>query len=116
MLCGTKRDGRTLAHSTLEEIRNLAVRRMNDGEHPDVVAASFRMNRSWVYKCRSPEQGHGHGVHVLRSNKATGRPRKLTESQERQFFRWFNGKLSDQCGFDSGLWTRQIVQELVVTR
>jgi thioredoxin-like negative regulator of GroEL len=34
-----KRDGRTLAHNTLEEIRVLAVQRMKDGEHPEVFAA-----------------------------------------------------------------------------
>ena len=87
MLCGMKRDGRTLAHNTLEEMRGLAVQRMKDGEHPEVVAASFGMNRSWAYKCRSLAQGRGRGVRVLRSTKGTGRPRKLTEAQERQVFR-----------------------------
>lgn len=116
MLEGMKRDGRTLAHNTLEEMRVLAVQRMKDGEHPEVVAASFGMNRSWAYKCRSLAQGRGRGVRVLRSTKGTGRPRKLTQAQERQVFRWVNGKRPDQYGFDFGLWTRQIVQELLVTR
>lgn len=30
--------------------------------------------------------------------------------------RWVNGKRPDQYGFDFGLWTRQIVQELLLTR
>lgn len=47
---------------------------------------------------------------------ATRRPRKLTTAQERQVFSWINGKRSNQCGFDFGLWTRQIVQELLLTR
>jgi hypothetical protein len=50
----------------------------------------------------------------LRSTKGTGRPRKL--AQERQVFRWVNGKRPDQYGFDFGLWTRQIVQELLLAR
>ncbi len=48
--------------------------------------------------------------------KGTGRPRKLTPTQERQVYRWVNGKRPDQYGFDFGLWTRQIVQELLLTR
>ena len=111
-----KRDGRTLAHNTLEEMRVLAVQRMNEGEHPAAVAASFGMNRSWAYKCKAAARGRGRGLKSLRSTKGTGRPRKLTSAQERQVFRWVNGKRPDQHGFDFGLWTRQIVQELLLSR
>lgn len=114
--CFMKRDGRTLAHNTLEEMRVLAVQRMSEGEHPNAVAASFGMNRSWAYKCRASARGRGHGLKALRSTKASGRPRKLTPSQERKVFRWVNGKRPDQYGFDFGLWTRQIVQELLHSR
>ena len=109
-----KRDGRTLAHNTLEEMRVLAVQRMKEGEHPAAVAASFGMNRSWAYKCKAAVRGRGRGLNALRSTKGTGRPRKLTSAQERQVFRWVNGKRPDQHGFDFGLWTRQIVQELLL--
>ena len=111
-----KRDGRKLAHNTLEEMRVLAVQRMNEGEHPVAVAASLGMNRSWAYKCRAAAKGRGHGLRALRSTKGTGRPRKLTAAQERQVYRWVNGKRPDQHGFDFGLWTRQIVHELLLTR
>jgi transposase len=111
-----KRDGRTLAHNTLEEMRVLAVQRMNEGEHPEAVAASFGMNRTWAYKCRAAARGRGRGLKALRSTKGTGRPRKLTAAQERQVFRWVNGKRPDQYGFDFGLWTRQIVQTLLLSR
>ena len=47
-----KRDGRTLGHETLEEMRKLAVQRMNEGERPADVAASFGLHRSWAFKCR----------------------------------------------------------------
>jgi transposase len=91
-----KRDGRTLAHNTLEEMRILAVQRMKEGEHPDAVAASFGMHRSWAYKCRATARGRGHGIKALRSTKGTGRPRTLTPAQEAQVFRWVNGKRPDQ--------------------
>lgn len=111
-----KRDGRTLGHETLEEMRMLAVRRMNEGERAADVAASFGMHRSWAFKCRAAAKGRGKGLRALSSTKATGRPRKLSAAQERQVFRWINGKNPQQYGFDFGLWTRQIVQSLVLER
>jgi transposase len=111
-----KRDGRTLGHEALEEMRKLAVQRMNEGERPAAVAASFGMHRSWAFKCRAAARGRGNGVRALRSTKASGRPRKLSAAQERQVFRWVNGKNPQQYGFDFGLWTRQIVQSLVLER
>src|SRR6202022_3664797 len=108
-----KRDGRALAHNTLEEMRILAVQRMAEGEHPNDVAASFGMTRSWAYKVRAQARGRGRGVRALRSSKGTGRPRKLTRAQEQQVLRWINGKNPMQYGFDFGLWTRNLVRELV---
>ena len=108
-----KRDGRSLAHNTLEEMRILAVQRMAGGEHPNDVAVSFGMHRSWAYKVRSQARGRGRGVRALRSSKGTGRPRKLTRAQEQQVLRWINGKNPMQYGFDFGLWTRNLVRELV---
>lgn len=94
----------------------LAVQRMNEGERPAAVAASFGMHRSWAFKCRAAAKGKGKGLRALRSTKASGRPRKLSAAQERQVFRWVNGKNPQQYGFDFGLWTRQIVQSLVLER
>jgi len=105
-----------LGHDTLEEMRLLAVQRMNEGERAADVAASFGMHRSWAFKCRAAVRGPGKGLRALRSTKGTGRPRKLTPAQEQQVFRWINGKNPQQYGFDFGLWTRQIVQVLVLER
>ena len=111
-----KRDGRKLAHNTLQEMRVLTVQRMNEGEHPDDVSASLGMHRSWGYKCRAMAKGRGKGLKALRSTHGTGRPRKLTPAQQRQVFGWVNGKRPDPYGFDFGLWTRQIVQALLFER
>lgn len=94
----------------------LALQRMKEGEAPAAVAASFGMHRSWAYKCRAAASGRGKGVRALRSTKGTGRPRKMTQAQEQQVFRWINGKNPLQYGFDFGLWSRQIVQALVLER
>jgi transposase len=108
-----KRDGRKLDHKTLEEIRLMAVERVREGEDPSAVIASYGFCRTTIYKWLRAAKGRGRGVAALRSRKGTGRPRKLTKSQERRVFRWINGKDPRQYGFDFGLWTRLIVAELI---
>ena len=68
-----KRDGRTLDHKTLEEMRLIAAQRMSEGERPAAVAASFGLHRSWAFKCRAAVRGRGRGLKVLRSRQGTGR-------------------------------------------
>ncbi len=108
-----KRDGRTVSRSALEEMRLMALERMNEGESPAAVAASFGLHRGWAYKVLAKAKGPGRGKRALLSRKGTGRPRALTATQERQVFRWINGKNPRQYGFDFALWTRQLVRELV---
>ena len=111
-----KRDGRTVSRAALEEFRLLALDRMNDGESPAAVAASFGLHRGWAYKVLAKAKGRGRGKRALLSTKAPGRARKLTAAQEHQVFRWVNGKNPRQYGFDFALWTRQLVRELVVQK
>ena len=107
------RDGRTLDHKTLEAIRKMAVERVREGEAPSAVMASYGFCRTTVYKWLRQAAGRGKGLRALAARKASGRPRTLTPAQERQVFGWVNGKNPMQYGFDFGLWTRQIVRELV---
>jgi transposase len=108
-----KRDGRKLDHKTLEEMRILAVKRMQDGEPPEEVASSLGLHRTWAYKIRAQARGRGKGLRALRSTKGTGRPRKLTAGQERQVFRWINGKNPMQHQLEGMLWSRAIVRALI---
>lgn len=111
-----KRDGRTLDHATLEEIRRMAVQRVREGEKPSVVIASYGFSRQIIYKWLREAKGRGRGLRALRSRKATGRPRTLTAKQEQQLFRWINGKDPRQHGFDFGLWTRLVVRKLIADK
>lgn len=108
-----KRDGRKASRAALEEMRLMALERMNEGESPAAVAASFGLHRGWGYKVLARAKGAGRGKRALLSRKGTGRPRTLTAAQERRVFGWINGKNPRQYGFDFGLWTRQIVGELI---
>lgn len=111
-----KRDGRTLDHRTLETIRTMAVARVREGEQPSAVIASYGFHRCTIYRWLKTARRRGQGLKALVARPATGRPRTLTAAQERQVFRWINGKNPRQYGFDFGLWTRQIVRDLIVQR
>lgn len=108
-----KLDGRTLDHQTLEQIRRMAVQRVGEGEKPAKVIASFGFCRTTIYKWMKAAAGRGRGLKALRSTRGTGRPRSLTPAQERQVFRWVNGRNPLQYGLDFGLWTRRIVALLI---
>ena len=47
---GMRRDGRTLDHRLLEDIRRMAVRRVREGEDPSTVIASYGFCRTTIYK------------------------------------------------------------------
>jgi len=116
-----KRDGRKLDHKTLEEIRRMAVERVWEGEDASEVIASYGFCRTTIYKwlrmvAKGKRKGKGSGLDALLSHKGTGRPPKLTKSQQDKVFRWINGKDPRQYGFDFGLWTRKVVSELISNR
>lgn len=91
----------------------MAVQRVREGEKPSVVIESFGFSRTVIYKWLKAATGKGRGLRALRSTRATGRPRTLTPDQERQVFRWVNGRDPRQYGLDFGLWTRRIVAMLI---
>lgn len=108
-----KRDGRTLDHQTLEAIRLMAIERVREGEPASEVIAAYGFNRTTIYRWIQAALQPGVGIKALRSTRATGRPRSLTPVQERQVFRWVNGRDPRQYGLDFGLWTRAVVAGLI---
>jgi transposase len=108
-----KKDGRSFDHRTLEAIRLMAVERVREGESPSSVIASFGFSRTTIYKWLSAASQAGVGLKALRSRPATGRPRRLTSRQERQVFRWIDGRDPQHHGLDAGMWTRAVVADLI---
>jgi transposase len=108
-----KRDGRTLDHKTLEEIRWMAVQRVREGERPADVIEAYGFHRTTIYKWLRIALRPGGGLRRLKSTPATGRPRSMTPKQEQQVFRWVNGRDPRQYGLDFGLWTRRVVADLI---
>lgn len=106
-----KIDGRKLSHEASEAIRIMAIKRIREGEKPSEVMRSFGLCRTTIYKwIKAAERG---GIRALKSRKSSGRPPLLEVKQKLQVRRWMTGKDPRQYGFDFGLWTRQIVSELI---
>ena len=104
-------DGRSLDHGSLETIRRMAVRRVRAGEKPGAVIKSYGFCHTTIFRwLRAERRG---GEDALASRKGTGRPPTLTAKQKERVRHWINGKDPRQYGFDFGLWTRQIVAELI---
>ena len=90
-----KRDGRTLDHSTLEEFRLLAQRRVCEGEKPAEVVKSLGMNWTSINRWLKATAGRGKGERSVVSRPATGRPTKLPP---RSSVRRFGGTMGATCG------------------
>lgn len=105
-------DGRTLDHKTLEHIRRLAVKRViEDGERPSDVMASLGLCRTSIYPWL--REFEDKGWEALAESIAQGPEPKLTEKQRQKVKTWILGRDPRQYGFDFGLWSRRIVQQLV---
>src|SRR5882672_11940684 len=107
-----KIDGRTLDHKALEHIRIIAVKRVaEDGEAPSEVMKSIGLCRTSIYPWLRKVQDKG--LEALAEKIAQGPEPKLSEKQRQQVKRWILGKDPRQYGFDFGLWSRRIVQQLI---
>jgi len=106
-----KSDNRSLDHKTLEHMRLLAVERVQAGEKPSVVAKSFGIYRTSIYRWLRAHKKRGR--EALKSTTAKGPTPKLTQVQKNQVRRWIIGKDPRQYGFDFGLWTRSIVAQMI---
>jgi transposase len=107
-----KIDGRTLDHKTLEHVRKLAVKRViEDGERPSDVMDSLGLCRTSIYPWL--REFRDKGMEALVESIAQGPTPKLSENQRQRVKRWILGKDPRQYGFDFGLWSRRIVQQMI---
>jgi transposase len=112
MSVNMKRDGRTLKHDTLAELRAMAIRRIvEDGARPSDIAAEYGFCRNYLYPWI--KKFNAGGWDALAEQIAKGPVPRLSEKQRQQVRRWILGKDPRQYGFDYGLWTRRIVASLI---
>ncbi|MDY6799235.1 MAG: IS630 family transposase [Pseudomonadota bacterium] len=104
-------DGRKLDHKTLEAIRVRAVKRVMDGESPEVVIKALGMSRARIYEWLAAYREGG--FDALKAKKISGRPKKLSGDQIRELYTWITTFTPDQLKFDFALWTRGRMRELI---
>jgi transposase len=106
-----KNDARQLDHATLEAMRERAVRSVQDGEHPEVVARVLGVNRSAVYSWLAQYRRGGWGA--LRAKPLFGRPPKLDGKKLKWIYDTVTLKNPLQLKFPFALWTRAMVAKLI---
>ena len=104
-------DARKLDHTTLEEMRIRAVRSVQAGESPEVVARSMRINRRTIYGWLAQYRRGGWGA--LKAKRLLGRPPKLDARALQWIYNTITQKNPLQLKFAFALWTRAMVAKLI---
>ena len=104
-------DGRRLDHKTREQIRMRAVKQIEAGESPEVIAQGLDFHRSCVYEWIAKYREGG--LDALRTKPISGRPRKLTGKHLGKLYRIITTKNPLQLKFAFALWTRSMIRELI---
>ena len=104
-------DARRLDHSTLETMRERAVRSVQDGESPEVVARVIGINRSTIYGWLAQYRRGGWGA--LKAKPLFGRPPKLDGKKLKWIYDIVTQKNPLQLNFAFALWTREMVAKLI---
>src|SRR6266446_808626 len=104
-------DARRLDHATLEAMRERAVRSVQDGESPEVVADVLGINRSTIYGWLAQYRRGGWGA--LKAKPLFGRPPKLDGKKLKWIYDTVTQKNPLQLKFAFALWTREMVATLI---
>ena len=104
-------DGRKLDHKTLEQLRLRAVGQVEQGAHPEDVAAGLGMTRAAVYGWLAKYREGG--LEALRAKPVPGRPPRLSGGQLQRLSTLVVGNDPRQLQFAFALWTRAMVRELI---
>ena len=109
-----KYDARKLSTEEQHLLRRLAVQRVFDGEAASEVTRSYGLGDRTIYGWLRIARENG--LDALAPKPRSGRGRALSDFEADEVKRWILGGDPRQYGFDFGLWTRQIVSDLIKDR
>jgi len=109
-----KYDARKLSTTEQALLRRLAAQRVLDGESAAKVTRSYGLGDKTIFKW--VKIAREKGLNALAPKPRPGRGRTLTDFEAEEVKRWILGGDPRQYGFDFGLWTRQIVSDLIKDR
>ena len=111
MRCKKVFDTRKLPREAKEQLRRAAVKRVEKGESPEVVAAGMDINRRTIYRWLSAY--HYGGEQALQAKPIPGAPPKLDGKQMSRLARIVRTKNPLQLRFEYALWTLAMIRELI---
>lgn len=111
MRCKKTIDARSFSHATLEDRRVSAVKRVEAGESPEVVADGLSINRRTIY--RWLKAFHYGGKAALKAKPIRGAPPKLNAKQMQRLAKLIRTKTAQQYKFEFALWTLKLIRLLI---
>ncbi len=109
-----KNDARRLDHKTLEELRVRAVRCVQAGESPEVVARAVGVHRTALYRWLALYRRGGWDA--LKAKPVPGRQPKLDGKKLAWLYKTIASRNPLQLKFQFALWTREMIAELIWKR
>lgn len=106
-----KKDARGLDHRMLTELRKRAVRSVQEGQSPEVVAQALGVSRATIYNWLALYRHGGWGA--LEAKKRGGRRPKLDGAALKWLYDTVTMKNPLQLQFKFALWTSPMIRQLI---
>lgn len=104
-------DARRLNYTTLTELRKRGVNSVQDGQSPETVAQTLKINRATMYGWLARYRNGGWGA--LDARKRGGRPPKLDGRKLQWIFKTITLKNPLQLKFTFALWTAKMIAAMI---